>query len=379
MTEPSTESERPVVSTRDPEDLRTRLQDWVAGRLGPEADPVVSSLQTPERNGMSSETVLFDLEVTADARRGTIPYVARLAPEASAVPVFPTYDFDKQFRVMQLVARLTDVPVPSAPWFEPDPAAVGSPFFVMERVEGEVPPDVMPYNFGDSWLYDAAPEDQRRLQDASVATLAALHAIEVDAVDVSFLELDRGEPTPLRRHVADQWDYYKWVSADRPQSVIERGFAWLHEHWPDDEGPTVLSWGDSRIGNVLYRDFTPVAVLDWEMAGLAPREMDLAWMVFLHRFFEDLAEQLGLPGMPQFLRLADVAATYEAASGHTPRNLEFFMMYAALRHGIVMSRVQQRSVHFGEAEMPDDPNDLIMHRATLEAMLDGTYWAKLDL
>src|SRR5262249_35093837 len=161
---------------------------------------------------------------------------------------------------------------------------------------------------------------------------AALHAIDVGAIDVSFLELDRSEPTPLQRHVADQWDYYTWVSADRPQSVIERGFAWLQDHWPEDEGPTVLSWGDSRIGNMLYRDFTPVAVLDWEMAGLAPREMDLAWMVFLHRFFEDLAEQLELPGMPQFLRLADVAATYEAASGHTPRNLEFFVMYAALRH-----------------------------------------------
>ena len=36
--------------------------------------------------------------------------------------------------------------------------------------------------------------------------------------------------------------------------------------------------------------------------------------------------------------------------------------------------MQQRSIHFGEVEMPDDPNDLVMHRATLEEMLDGTYW-----
>ena len=379
MTEPSTESERPVVSTRDPEELRDRLETWLTGRLAADAQPVVSSLHTPERNGMSSETVLFDLETSVEGSRTTTHYVARLAPETSAVPVFPTYDFDKQFRVMQLVAGSTDVPVPPAPWFEPDPAAVGSPFFVMERVEGEVPPDVMPYNFGDSWLYDASRDDQRRLQDATTRTLAELHSIDIEAVDVSFLELERSEPTPLKRHVADQWAYYKWVSGDRPQPVIERCFAWLEEHWPDDEGPTALSWGDSRIGNVLYRDFTPVAVLDWEMAGVAPREMDLAWMVFLHRFFEDLAAQLELPGMPHFLRLADVASTYEAVSGYTPRNLAFFVMYAALRHGIVMSRVQQRSVHFGEAEMPDDPDDLVMHRATLEAMLDGTYWSKLDL
>ena len=76
------------------------------------------------------------------------------------------------------------------------------------------------------------------------------------------------------------------------------------------------------------------------------------------------------------MRVADVAASYEAASGHTPRNLDFYLVYAAIRHGIVMSRVQQRSIHFGEAEMPDDPDDLIMHRTVLESMLDGSYWKR---
>jgi aminoglycoside phosphotransferase (APT) family kinase protein len=379
MPEPSADADRPVVSQRDPEELRTRLEAWLRSVL-PEGDaPAVSSLHTPERNGMSSETVLFDLERGAAGSRSVIHYVARLAPEASAVPVFPTYDFDKQFRVMRLVADTTSVPVPHAPWFEPDPAPLGSPFFVMERVEGVVPPDVMPYNFGDSWLYDASAEDRRHLQDASVEVLAEIHSIDIGAVDAGFLELDRPEPTAMRRHVADQWDYYRWVSGDRPQPLIERCFAWLEEHWPDDDGPAALSWGDSRIGNVLYRDFAPVAVLDWEMAGIAPREMDLAWMVFLHRFFEDLAAQLELPGMPDFLALPDVVATYESVSGYTPRHLPFYVMYAGLRHGIVMSRVGQRSAHFGEAELPDDPDDLIMHRATLEAMLDDTYWSKLGL
>jgi hypothetical protein len=49
-------------------------------------------------------------------------------------------------------------------------------------------------------------------------------------------------------------------------------------------------------------------------------------------------------------------------------------MYAALRHGIVMSQTQRRAIHFGEATMPEDVDDLIMHRATLEAMLAGSYW-----
>ena len=52
-------------------------------------------------------------------------------------------------------------------------------------------------------------------------------------------------------------------------------------------------WGDSRVGNVLYQDFRPVAVLDWEMATLGPREMDVAWIIFAHMVFQELA---GLAG-----------------------------------------------------------------------------------
>jgi aminoglycoside phosphotransferase (APT) family kinase protein len=113
------------------------------------------------------------------------------------------------------------------------------------------------------------------------------------------------------------------------------------------------------------------------MAAVGPREVDLAWMIFLHRFLDDLAVQLGLPGMPDFMRLADVAAAYESFTGYAPRHLEFFTVYASLRHAIVMSRVARRSILFGEMEMPPDPDDLIMHRATLEQMLDGTYWSTL--
>jgi len=156
--------------------------------------------------------------------------------------------------------------------------------------------------------------------------------------------------------------------------LIERCFGWLDDHWPAYESPTTLSWGDARIGNVIYHGFEPAAVLDWEMASLAPPEVDLGWFIYLHRFFEDLAADAGLAGMPHFLRRDDVAAAYASHHGREPRDLDFYTLYAALRHGIVMSRVQRRAIRFGEATMPDDVDDLIMHRATLEAMLAGTYW-----
>ena len=48
-----------------------------------------------------------------------------------------------------------------------------------------------------------------------------------------------------------------------------------------------------------------------------------------------------------------------------------------MRHGVIMRRVTERAVLFGDAVRPTDPDEMIMHRATLRAMLDGTYWDRL--
>ncbi len=368
MTEETT---RPRTSTRDHQVLHERLLGWLGAKV---ADPAIGELVVPESNGMSSETLLFDASWTEGAARREQPCAARVSPDPAAAPVFPVYDLARQFRVMRLVGERTEVPVPATLWLELDAAHIGAPFFVMERVEGLVPPDVMPYPFG-SWLSEADPVDQRRLQDSAVRTLAALHRAEVGPDDIAFLQLEHPGASALRRHVADLTAYYEWVVADGARSpLIERGLRWLDEHWPAHESPEAISWGDARIGNMMFRDFEPVAVLDWEMAAVGPPEVDLGWMIYLHRFLDDIAVQAGLPGMATFMRRDDVLATYEATSSHTPRDMEFFTMYAALRHAVVMSRVARRQVLFGEIEMPADPDDMIMHRSTVEEMLAGTYW-----
>jgi aminoglycoside phosphotransferase (APT) family kinase protein len=370
-------STRPRTSSRDRDRQRARLADWLARYL---SEPEVSELSGPPTTGMSSETLLFDVTWAEDGRRRTASMVARVAPDLADVPVFPTYDMDHQFQLIQVVERGTSVPVPHPRWFEPDESHLGAPFFIMDRVEGQVPPDLMPYTFGDNWLFDASAEEQRLLQDSSVQALAELHALDGPREAPFLAEVTASHPggTALRRHVGSQQAYYQWVVRGHERSpLIERGFRWLDEHWPADEGPARLSWGDARIGNVMYRDFRPVAVLDFEMAALGPAEIDLGWFIYLHRFFQDLTEQAGLPGMPGFLRRDEVAATYEQHSGRTPRDLDFYMFYAALRHAIVMTRVTRRQIHFGEAELPADPDDLIIHRPSLEAMLAGTYWSGL--
>jgi aminoglycoside phosphotransferase (APT) family kinase protein len=378
----STTTDRPTVSTRDTGELRARLDAWLAGRPEVGAHATIDAFERPETNGMSSETLLFDASWDAAEDGGgggdrvTGRFVARLCPDTSAYPVFPTYDMGKQARVMRLVGARTKAPVPTVRWDEPDEAPLGAPFFVMDRIDGQVPPDVMPYTFDGSWLTDATPEQRARLQARSVETLAAVHGVPAGP-DTAFLELDVAGDTPLRRHFANERAYYDWIRQGHRYGVIERAFDWLEDHWPEaaEQAPPVVVWGDARIGNMLYQDFEPRAVLDWEMATVGPREIDVGWFIFLHRFFEDLTSELGMAGLPDFLERDQVAAQYAACTGHEPRDLDWFITYAALRHGSIMARVLSRAVAFGEQEMPADPQDLVMHRRSIDALVAGTYWS----
>ncbi|MEV4527513.1 phosphotransferase family protein [Streptosporangium sp. NPDC049304] len=375
MHEPTNEHDRRTqkirTSTRDLGELRERMRSWLSLRVG---GPVtISPLSRPQNNGMSSETLFFDASWTSAEGGYDLPCVARMAPADEAVPVFPGYDLGRQYEVMRLARERAGVLAPRTLWYEPDPGPLGAPFFVMERLTGDVPPDVMPYTFG-SRLLDASPADRDRLQRGSVEILATLHDARFTAEELRPLRSPETGETALRRHVEEQRAYYEWAHGSMPVPLLERAFAWLEEHWPADPGPDVLNWGDARIGNVMYQDFTPVAVLDWEMAAIGPRELDISWMIFLHAFFQEITEFMELPGMPDFMRREDVCQTYHEITGYKPRDMEFYETYAALRHGSIMARIEHRRIHFGERVMPGDPDDLVMHRATLERMLDGSHW-----
>jgi len=360
---------RPQTSTRDYEQLRQQLEQWLAERL---PGATISELVVPGTNGMSSETVLFDVTVPGEDQPRQL--VARIAPDPAADPVFMVYDMERQFLTMQMVAEHTDVPVPKVLWLEAGTETIGVPFFVMERIHGIVPPDVMPYTYGENWFSEAALEDQQRLERHAVEVLAALHRLTADDAAAFLAGPDDGR-SPLRQHVDEQRAYYDWVAADGVRSpLIERSFEWLEDHWPKNEHDAYFSWGDARVGNMMFEDFTPVAVLDWEMASVGPREIDLGWMIYIHRFFQDLVEDMGLPGMPHILRRETLADLYENLTGYTPQDLDFYTTYAALRHGIVMFRITRRSITFGEAVMPENPDHAILHHRHLARLVEGVYW-----
>lgn len=363
-------------SSRDQATVRQRLEEWLTGALPPGSDPEVTLHEGIQTNGMSSETVLLAITTTEDGARWTKEYVARVAPAAEDLPVFPSYRLQDQYDAMRLAAELAGVPVPPVGLIEPTGEVLGTPFFLMDRLDGAVPPDVLPYTFGDNWLYDAPPDQQAALQRNSVEVLAKLHSIPDAATTFAFLDpavTGHEGATPLARNLAKTrawYDYALNAPEGSPRSpLIERGLAWLEANLPE-EGDPVLVWGDSRIGNVMYRDFAPVAVLDWEMATLGPREMDLAWMVFAHAVFQEIATMLGLPGMPDFLTADGVVATYEELTGVEVGDLDWFQVLAAVLWGIVFLRTSARQIHFGEIERPDDPEAVMHHRPLFERLLD---------
>jgi len=103
---------------------------------------------------------------------------------------------------------------------------------------------------------------------------------------------------------------------------------------------------------MLWEGPTPTAVLDWEMACLGPAEVDLAWMIFLHAFFQNMAETYGMPGLPNFMRRSEMAALYTEMSGRSVEALEWFEVFAALRFATVSVRTTTRGVEYGQMEPP---------------------------
>lgn len=372
-TEPAVDKvDRLQRSSRDITTLPTVMSRWLSTVLPDGAKPEVAVESGVDSTGMSSETIIVTARWQQDGRPTEQKLVARVAPTAEDVQVFPTYRLDHQFEVIRKVGELTDVPVPRVRWLENTGDVLGTPFFVMDYVEGVVPPDVMPYTFGGNWFADAPVERQRELQDATVGVLARLHSIPNAQKEFGFLTAGQSGDTALRKHFNWVRSWYDFAVPDIGRSpLLERTFAWLEANWPAETAAAepVLLWGDARVGNVLYRDFGPVAVLDWEMVTLGPRELDVAWMIFAHMVFQELAGLATLPGLPEVMREDDVRATYARLTGIEVDDLHWFYVYSGVMWACVFMRTGARRVHFGETEKPDDVESLFYHAGLMKSLI----------
>jgi aminoglycoside phosphotransferase (APT) family kinase protein len=145
------------------------------------------------------------------------------------------------------------------------------------------------------------------------------------------------------------------VRAGRRLPLFEEAVVWLRHHLPS-EPEVVLNWGDSRLGNILFRDFVPVAVLDWEMVTLGAPEADLAWWVVFNRLHTD---GIGKPNLPGFPSPAETVEQYERLSGRpvAVADMAFYEVRAAVRAGLLLVRFTDALVANGTlaADAPKTP------------------------
>lgn len=358
-------------STRDLAEVERRLASWFERVLPPGSRPRLSQLRRPAKAGMSSETLLLDLAWIEDGAERAGSFVVRLPPPADACPIFPAYDFDLQVEVMRLVGARSRVPVPAVRWQEHDPTVIGAPFFIMTRMDGEVVPDNPPYIFG-SWLRDLRPEERAPIERELLSVIAGVHAVQATLPEKQFLQRPTAGATALRRHFAHERQFYEWGRNGLRFPLVESLFEWLENHWPRREGEEVIAWGDARPGNVLWHGNEAAAVLDWEEATIAPRELDLGYAIFFHQYFRSFGLALtGEDAMADFLRRDAAVATYERLAGEQVHYVDWYITYGLLRQSLVEIRISQRRILFGEMPTPACTDEYLYTRPLIERVLSG--------
>ncbi len=330
----------PIPQARDVDVTRRQLTEWLRTKLPHATDVDVGEIGLPSGSGFSNETLLIDASWRDGDRAVDARLVARVKPTAYAI--FPEYDLHRQYRTMEMLAP-TAVPVPRMRWYEDDARVLGQPFYVMDRVDGVIPPDHPPFTTG-GWLFEATPEQQRTLARSALTVLAELHRLDWRALGLAFLARPDYGDTPF----AQQLGYYtmmlRWAAAGRPMPIAEAALAWLEAKRPAAEPPPSLTWGDARIGNMIFRDFRPVAVLDWEMVTLGPAEVDLAWWLVLDRYHTEGVGAAPLPGFPS---RAEVVAQWEEAVGRKVRDLFYYEVWGAFRFALVLIRIADQMTEYG--------------------------------
>ena len=288
-------------------------------------------------------------------------YVLRRQPFGKLLP--SAHAVDREYTAMTGLYP-TGFPVPRTYGLCEDVDVIGSKFFVMSMADGR--------SLWNGALPGLSPDERRAHYNALIDTMAELHLNKPDEIGMG----DFGKPNDYCARQITRWTKQYKLSETEHMPEMERLIEWLPQTIPPQHGSSVVH-GDYRLDNVIFHKTEPriIAVLDWEMATVGPREVDLAWMIFLHTFFHDMAVTFGLPGMTDFLQRDSVIAEYEALTGHKVQNLEWFEGYAALRFAIVSIRTSKRGIAYGTMEEPTDPDDLIMFRGLLEKMLAGTYWS----
>jgi aminoglycoside phosphotransferase (APT) family kinase protein len=249
-------------------------------------------------------------------------------------PVLPSaHAVDREHRVMQALAG-SGVPVPVMLAYHAEPDVVGTPFYVMERLEGRV--------FGDCALPGARADERRAMYLELADTLARLHRVDWRARGLA----DFGKEGNFFDRQVGRWTKQWELSKTRELPEVARVAAWLTAHVPTDE-TTTLAHGDFRIGNVMFHPDEPriVGVLDWELSTLGHPLADVAYSTLSWRLLPseymgmrglDLPA-LGIPGVDEYLE------RYYAAAPEFGRIVPFHVAFALFRVAVIFEGIAHRA------------------------------------
>jgi aminoglycoside phosphotransferase (APT) family kinase protein len=320
----------------DDRDVRARLERFLTAQLA--ADLRITTLSR-STEGFSQETFTFDVAINRNGPVETRGYVAKREPVAG---LLEPYDLEPEFRVLHALSA-DPLPSPPTPWFSRDPAVLDRPFYIMERLPGEVPiPAPSPDGrgpFDDGERAALGPQVARALAD--------LHAVDWRGRGLAFLGVPGGGRDAAARELA-RWERRLDASALPPDPAVTAALLWLRAHVPScDE--TTLVHGDYRLGNFLIvRDGAGAArlsgILDWEMVHLGDPLEDLAWLSSpLWRAGTDFASALLTPEA--------MAAEYAAAARRAtdPARLRFYDVLTIVKM-IAIMQTGIRAFHDGRTD-----------------------------
>ncbi len=258
--------------------------------------------------------------------------VLRKKPAGHILP--GAHAIEREFRVIRAL-RQTDVPVPDALVLCEDGGVVGTPFYLMERLEGRV--------FSDCALPGLEPEERRGIYFGLADAMARLHAVNPADIGLS----DFGKPGNYFERQICRWSrQYTESSSDRI-AALDEIIAWLPENLPRDDGRISIAHGDFRLGNMLFHPEKPevIGILDWELSTLGHPLADLGFSCIpWHSSPDEYGGILGLDqaalGIPT--EAVYVSRYYERAVPTSPL-LPFHVVFALFRFAVIFYGIADRA------------------------------------
>lgn len=257
--------------------------------------------------------------------------VLRKQPPGELLP--SAHAIDREYRVMRALAS-TPVPVPRVVLFHAERDVVGTPFYLMEKLEGRV--------FATHALPGLAPAERTAMYRSMAETLAALHRVDPAAVGLA----DYGKPGNYFARQVSRWSKQWEASRTRANPALDRLIAWLPSHIPEGD-ETAICHGDFRIGNLMFDPVAPrvVGVLDWELSTLGHPLADvgfnaMAWHTRPDEYGGLRGLDLAALGIPA---LEDYVAHYLRAAGRADGIAPFHVAFALFRFAVIFEGIAARA------------------------------------